>query len=65
MHEGARGGHLDVVKYLVENGADVNKRTNNGTGGSVMWWAKQNLDEDHPVIEFLEGIGALEIGPDL
>ena len=63
LHEGARGGHLDVVKYLVDNGADVNKTTNNG--GSALWWAKQNLDEDHPVIEFLESIGATEIGPDL
>ena len=64
LHEGARGGHLDVVKYLVENGVDVNAKTRDN-GGTALWWAKQSLDEDHPVIAFLESMGALEIGPDL
>ena len=64
IHEGARGGHLDVVKFLVENGVDVNAKTHE-TGGTALWWAKQNLDNEHPVITFLESMGALEIGPDL
>mmetsp|Transcript_40085 Transcript_40085/g.96790 ORF Transcript_40085/g.96790 Transcript_40085/m.96790 type:complete len:494 (-) Transcript_40085:177-1658(-) len=64
LHEGARGGHLDVVKYLVENGVDVNAKTHDN-GGTALWWAKQNLDEEHPVVTFLESMGALEIGPDL
>jgi len=64
IHEGARGGHLEVVKYLVENGADINALTTS-QGGSVLWTAKQHLEEDHPVIAFLESMGALEIGPDL
>jgi hypothetical protein len=49
---------------LVENGADINAQTGND-GGTVLWWAKKNLEEDHPVVAFLESMGALEIGPDL
>jgi ankyrin repeat protein len=64
LHEGARAGQLEVVKYLVEQGADLNVKTG-GKGGSALWWAKQKLEEDHPVIAFLESYGALEIGPDL
>ncbi|KAG7361234.1 2-oxyglutarate/Fe(II) oxygenase [Nitzschia inconspicua] len=64
IHEGVRGGHLDVVKFLVENGADVNAKTSEA-GGTPLWWAKQNLEDNDPVISFLESIGALEIGPEL
>lgn len=64
LHEGARGGHLDVVKYLVENGADVNATTGSD-GGTALYYARQRLDENHPVISFLESLGALETGPDL
>jgi len=63
LHEAARGGHADVVKYLVENGADVNTLT--GVGESALWWAKHEFGEDHPVVLFMEEIGALEVGPDL
>jgi len=64
LHEGARGGHLDVVKYLVEAGADVNAQTGD-TGGTALYYAKQRFEADHPVVTFLESLGALEIGPDL
>ena len=49
---------------MVENGADINKKTN-GSGGTALWWAKQKHGDEHPVIEYLESIGALAIGPDL
>jgi len=65
LHEGARGGHLEVVRYLVENGADVNARTGNEKGGTALYYAKQKFDDEHPVVAFLEELGALEIGPDL
>lgn len=64
LHEGARGGHLEVVKLLVENGADLSARTA-GDGGTALWWAKQTHEQDHPVVKFLEDIGALDIGPEL
>jgi len=63
LHEGARGGHLEVVKYLVENGADINSKTVGG--GTALYYAKQKFDDEHPVIAFLEEIGALVDGPDL
>jgi len=59
IHEAVRGGHTEVVKYLVSMGADISARTN--TGGSVLWWAKRLLESDHPIIEFLKEVGAPEI----
>lgn len=58
VHEAAAGGHLDVLKYLLENGADLNAVTKEG--GNVLWWAKKVLDKDHPVILYLISIGATE-----
>jgi len=65
LHESARAGHKEIVQYLHESGADVNARTNGGIGGTALYWAKQNLGEDHEVISYLESIGAIAIGPDL
>jgi prolyl 4-hydroxylase len=65
LHEGARAGHLPVVKLLIEHGADVNAKTGGGSGGTPLWWARQTLEEDHEVISFLEEIGALDAGPEL
>jgi hypothetical protein len=56
---------LEVVKYLVENGANVNEETGGRGGGTPLYWAKKELKEDHPVISLLESLGALESGPDL
>jgi prolyl 4-hydroxylase len=65
LHEGARSGHLDIVKYLVELGADVNATTSSG-GGTALWWAKETFGaEGNPVIDFLESMGALNAGPEL
>jgi prolyl 4-hydroxylase len=65
LHEGIAGGHYDVVKLLVDHGADYNSHTHNENGGTALWWARQELDEDHPIIEFLESLGAIEAGPEL
>lgn len=54
---------LYSVKYLVENGADKNELT--GVGESALWWAKKELGNDNAVVELLEDMGALEMGPDL
>lgn len=63
IHEAARGGHLETLKYLVDMGADISAKTNNG--GTPLWWARRLLDEDHGVIRYLESIGAPEEGSDL
>jgi prolyl 4-hydroxylase len=64
LHEGVRGGHIEVVRLLVEHGADFNAKTY-GNGGSALWWAKQQHTPDHPIVTFLESLGAVEIGPEL
>lgn len=51
------------MKYLLENGADKNELT--GVGESALWWAKHEFGEDHPVVTYLEELGALQMGPDL
>lgn len=66
IHEGARGGHVEVVRYLVENGADINAQTGpDGSGGTALYYAKKKFEDDHPIVAYLESLGAAEIGPDL
>lgn len=60
MHEAAAAGHLDVLMYLVERGADVGAVTRDG--GTALWWAKKALKPGHPVISYLEEIGAPDEG---
>jgi prolyl 4-hydroxylase len=43
IHEAARSGRTNILEYLVEEGADVNERTNDGKGGSPLWWAEHML----------------------
>jgi ankyrin repeat protein len=61
LHEGARGGYLEVVQLLVEKGADINEITANGE--TPLYWAGKN--EHGPVAKFLEGMGAIVLGPEL
>eukprot|EP00599_Poterioochromonas_sp_BG-1_P000097 CAMPEP_0173147108 /NCGR_PEP_ID=MMETSP1105-20130129/8909_1 /TAXON_ID=2985 /ORGANISM="Ochromonas sp., Strain BG-1" /LENGTH=411 /DNA_ID=CAMNT_0014061471 /DNA_START=140 /DNA_END=1375 /DNA_ORIENTATION=+ len=58
LHEGIRGGKYRVVKYLVENGADLNWKTANG--GNALWLAKQTLSNDDEIIRYLESLGVQE-----
>ena len=64
LHEAARGGHVDAAEFLIRHGSDKNARTNGGKGGSVLWWARNSHDDDHPMIEYLEEIGAEDIEPE-
>jgi hypothetical protein len=66
IHEGARGGHVDVVKFLLKTipNCDINERTNNGSGGSPLWFAEAELSKNHPMIQFLRKNGAVAIAPD-
>ena len=58
IHEAARGGHLDVLVYLVDHGADLTSLTK--SGDSVLDWARRSLVFNHPVIKYLEEHNAPE-----
>lgn len=64
LHEAARGGHVEVVEWLVQFGLDIDQRTHEGTGGSTLWWAKRVHKRDHPVVKYLEAAGAKDIAPE-
>jgi len=64
LHEAARRGQTTVLKYLLENyDHDVNERTNDGRGGTALFWAEQTLREDHESIKYLKKKGAKNIAP--
>jgi prolyl 4-hydroxylase len=65
IHEAVRSGHVDVLKYLIdEQNADMNQWVNVGEGMFPLDLARQFLDENHPVLEYLESIGARSIHDD-
>jgi len=65
LHEAARGGHVEVVHFLHRHGADINKRTSSGRGGTALHLARQHHGQRHAVVQLLESLGALDIGPEL
>lgn len=56
LHEAVHSGSLEATKLLLSRGADLSAQTNNG--GTALWWAKGTFDENHPVVRYLEEIGA-------
>jgi ankyrin repeat protein len=65
LHEGARGGHMEIVQLLYEKGAKINLRSDGGRGGTSLFYAKERHGENHPVVKFLVYVGGLELGPEL
>lgn len=65
LHEAVRGGHLEVIKFLIERGSPINAQTknSNGPGGSVLWWALHSHGAESDVVKYLQGIGAKNIEP--
>ena len=63
IHEAARGGHANVLEYLLEEGARVNDRTNKNNGGSPLYWAKKDLKNNAKAIVVLEKYGGVVIAP--
>lgn len=52
MTAAASNGYLSVVEYLVDNGADVNKKDT--AGNTALKWATEK--SHHEVVEYLENI---------
>ncbi|KAG7351499.1 pfs, nacht and ankyrin domain containing protein [Nitzschia inconspicua] len=64
LHEAARSGHADVIEYLLEEGAQVNARTNNGSGGTALYWAEKEPKKNSKAIAVLKKYGAVNIPPE-
>jgi 26S proteasome non-ATPase regulatory subunit 10 len=60
-----RSGNLDCVKLLVQEGADLAHRTNDGLGASGLFLAEKYHGKDHPVSSFLMRNGGLSLSPTL
>jgi prolyl 4-hydroxylase len=57
VHEAARAGHVEVLKLLVDKGADITARTVHGA--SPLYWAKNGKGSDNKnAIKYLESLGA-------
>jgi len=65
IHEGARAGQTEVLKILLEYGADMNERTNGGSGGSPLYLALTSNGESHESVKYLQGLSAKYIEPEL
>jgi len=63
LHEAVRSGHVHVVKYLIQKGANVNVRTNKGSGGSPLWWSEKTHGSRHPMTKLLVKHGAKSHAP--
>lgn len=65
LHQGVAGGNEDIVRLLVEKGAEINSRTHGGYGDTPLRIAEKELGWSHPIAQYLKGMGALSIGPEL
>jgi prolyl 4-hydroxylase len=63
LHEAARGGHADVVEYLLNEGAKVNERTNFNEGGNALYWAQKDPKKCAKAIAVLEKHGGVVVAP--
>jgi hypothetical protein len=63
LHEAARSGYADVLEYLLEEGAQVNARTNNGDGGTALYWAEKDANKNAKAIAVLKKYGGVNIPP--
>jgi prolyl 4-hydroxylase len=63
LHEAVRSGHVDVVQFLIDNGANYNEITVQDL--SPLYIARNHFGEDHPMTKFLVNLGAIHVGPEL
>lgn len=66
LHEGARSGNIEVIRYLLSKGADINHRTGKEKNGySALGVAHQIHGPDHPISKFIESVGGEFKEPEL
>jgi len=63
IHEAARAGNIEIIKILLDHGADIDARTEWGEGHSVLRVAMQFHEQDSGIVKFLEQKGAQSIIP--
>ncbi|KAL7512136.1 hypothetical protein ACHAXN_009306 [Cyclotella atomus] len=63
IHEAARAGNIDIIKILLDHGADIDARTEWGEGISTLRVAMQFHEQESPIVEFLKLKGAQSIIP--
>jgi len=65
LHEGVRSGNVEVVRYILSKGVDVNHRTGSGSGYSGLALAHKLHGPLHPITKFLESMGGEVMEPEL
>jgi ankyrin repeat protein len=60
LHEAVMSSKLEMVKFLVSAGADLNFLT--FKGGTPLWWSMRAHGEDHPVTIYLNSVDAVNEG---
>jgi prolyl 4-hydroxylase len=53
IHEAARFGHVNIVKWLIEQGVNYNEPTKSAKLSTPLAIARRNLGADHPMVKFL------------
>lgn len=65
LAEAVRAGNEPLVRLLLDRGSEANHRVGEeGAGPSILYLAKEHLDQDDPIIALLIDRGAREIPPD-
>jgi len=65
LHQGVASGNKEVVELLIKKGASLNSRTHGGYGETPLRIAEKWHGKDHPIVNYLKGLGALSLGPEL
>ena len=66
LHEGVRAGSIEIVQYLLSQGAYINHRTGGDESGfSPLAIAHMEFGPDHAISKFIESVGGMLIEPEL